>query len=113
MAFKQYALVVGAAPPASRLSDVYGDGVGVVDARNDIPYRQIILQADPANGGPVYIGDSDLIAPDNAAFVLQPTVDKLPAITLGPFDSGPLRLSDFWAVGSGGTPRLLISGVPF
>jgi hypothetical protein len=113
MAFKQYALVVAGAPPASRLSDVYGDGAGVVNARNDIPYRQIILQADPANGAPVYIGDSDLIAPDNAAFVLQPGVDKLMAMTLGPFDSGPLRLSDFWAVGSGATPRLLISGVAY
>lgn len=113
MGFRQYALVCNAAPPAKRLSDVYGDGTGVVNARNDIPYRQLIFQADPANGGPVYIGDNDLTAPDNAAFVLQPTVDKLAAISLGPFETGPMKLSDFYAVGSGGTPRLLISGVPF
>jgi hypothetical protein len=113
MAFVQYALVANSAPPAKRMSDVYGDGAGVVNARNDIPFRQLVFQADPANGGPVYIGDSDLTAPDNAAFVLQPTVDKLAAITLGPFDSGPMRLSDFYIVGSGGTPRVFISGVPF
>lgn len=112
MAFKQYALVVSAAP-AQRLSDAYGDGVGVVNPAKDIPYRQLILAADPSNANPLYIGDSDVTAPDNAAFVLQQGVDKLPMVTLGPFDAGPLKLSDFYAVCVSGTPRLLISGIPF
>jgi hypothetical protein len=112
MAFKQYALLCSATV-AKRLSDVYGDGTSTVNAANDVAFKQLVFQADPANGGAVYIGDSDLTAPDNAAFVLQPTVDKLAAITLGPFETGSMKLSHFYAVGSGGTPRLFISGITF
>jgi hypothetical protein len=112
MAFKQYALVIGPAP-AQRLSNVYGDGVGVVNPRNDIPYRQLILAADPSNANPLYVGDSDVTAPDNAAFVLQPGVASVATMVIGPFATGAVKLSDFWVVGVTGTPRLLVSGVPF
>lgn len=114
MAFKQWALLLTGGTAAVRLSDVYGDGTGVVNARSDIPYRQIFLQAHPSNGTAIYIGDNDLTAPDNSAFVLQPGANQPQLVTLGPFDTGPMKLSDLWAVAlSGGNPRLLISGVPF
>jgi hypothetical protein len=114
MAFKQYTLLITGGGSAVRLSDAYGDGTGVVNPRNDVPFRQLFLQAHPSNGTAIYIGDGDLTAPDNSAFVLQPGVNQPQLVTLGPFETGPIKLSDLWAVGlSGGNPRLLISGVPF
>lgn len=38
---RTYSLALGSA--SARLSDVYGDGVGVVNPRNDIPYRSLTL----------------------------------------------------------------------
>jgi hypothetical protein len=43
---------------ATRLSDVYGAGVGVVNPATDIPFRQLKLQPDP---GPATLGDGTLI----------------------------------------------------
>jgi len=114
MGFRQYTLLVTGGAAAVRLSDAYGGPTGVVNAATDVPYRQLFLQAHPANGTALYIGDNDLTAPDNSAFVLQPGAGNYPAVTLGPFDTGPMKLSDFWVVGlAGGSPRLLISGVPY
>jgi hypothetical protein len=113
MAFKQYTLLITGGAAAVRLSDVYGT-VGVVNPANDIPYRQVVLQAHPANGTPVYVGDSDLTTPDNAAFVLQSGAGNLATMTLGPFPTGAVKLSDLWVAGAGGgNPRVLVSGVPF
>jgi hypothetical protein len=94
-----YQLALTGAP--KRLSDVYGDGAGVVNAANDIPFRQLILQASAAST----IGSSAATAGAMGLPIAIATV-----LTLGPFPTGPLKLSEFWAQGTG---NLSILGIPY
>jgi hypothetical protein len=93
-----FQLVSTAVP--QRLSDVYLDGPGVVNAAHDIPYRQLILQASAA----VTIGETSAKAATGIPIGVAGT------ITLGPFDTGPLKLSEFWVVGAA---TLSILGIPY
>lgn len=89
---------------AKRLSDAYGDGTGVVNQANNIPYRQLLFTA---SGADAVIGDSTVsgtVGVKVAAAGVQP-------VSLGPFDTGPIKLSDLYAVGAGSTLQIL--GVPF
>ena len=106
MAFRTYQLVLAATP--KRVSDVYGGTAGVPDARTDIPYRQLAFQAE---GADLYIGSDATVSTTNYGGKFVVTGQLEPAGRLGPFDSGPLRLSDFYAVGAGAT--LHVMGVPF
>jgi hypothetical protein len=107
MAVRTFQLALSAT--AVRLSDVYGDGAGVVNPRNDIPYRQLILQAE---GADLYIGADNTVSTTNYGVKAAVTgASNVPGGGLGPFDTGPLRLSDLWAVGTGATVHIL--GVPF
>lgn len=101
MALRAYKLTVGAV--ATRLSDVFGDGVGVVNAANDLPMRQIVLQAETAD---IKIGDAAVTVSNNFGVNLPFTA---PAATLvfGPYESGPLHLSDFYAISTSATLHIL------
>lgn len=98
---KSFSLTLGAS--AKRLSDVYGDGTSVVNERNNIPYRQILLTV---TGAGATIGDSA-----TSAATGQPLAVGAAPVTLGPFETGPVKLSDLWVVGSGATLQVL--GVAF
>lgn len=106
MAARSFQLVLAAA--AQRLSDVYGDGVGVVHAAHDLPYRQILLTAAVADaflGGPDHGVDTTSVNYGlRVEFVLQP-------VTIGPYETGPVKLSDLWAAGNGSTLHIL--AIPF
>lgn len=102
MGLRSYSLAL-AASPAKRLSDVYGDGTGVVNAANDIPYRQIVLSALGATG---YVGSASTVTTSTGTPVAVGT-----PVTLGPFATGPMKLSDFYGIGAGATLNIL--GVPF
>lgn len=86
-----------------RLSDVYGDGTSVVNAANDLPYRQVILQAET---GALQIGSASTVS----ATVYGQSIAVAGILTLGPFETGPIKLSDLWAFGTG---TLHILGVPY
>jgi len=88
---------------AKRLTDVYGDGTSVVNEAHNIPYRQLLLTV---TGAGATIGDTSA----SAATGIPLAVGAAP-YGLGPFDTGPLRLSDLWAVGAGATIQVI--GVPF
>lgn len=88
---------------AKRLSDVYNDGAGVINAANDIPYRQISLQAET---GALQVGSASTVS----ATVYGNSIAIAGTLTLGPFETGPLKLSDLWAFGTG---TLHILGVPY
>jgi hypothetical protein len=105
MAAKSFTLTVAAV--ATRLSDVYGDGTSVVNPANDIPYRQLVLQAETADAK---IGDSTLTTA-NYGNLITSTAPAAPLV-LGPFESGPIKLSQLFAIG-GGTGKLHILGIPF
>lgn len=100
---KAFSLTVTAA--AQRLSDVYGDGAGVVNAVNDIPYRQILLSMDTADAE---IGDSTVTT---TAYGVKVQFAATLPIPLGPFPTGPIKLSEFWVIGTSG--KLHILGLPY
>ena len=95
---------------AQRLSDVYGDGVGVADALHDIPLRQITFQTlEAAQGATVYVGSAPTITAADHGFHIDPGV----TITLGPFsDAGPMKLGDYYVLGAAQVV-LVICEVPY
>ena len=103
---KVYQLTLAAG--AKRLSDVYGDGAGVVNPANDIPYRQLVFQAEAAD---LYIGGSNVSTTTYGVKAAVAGASNTPGGGLGPFNTGALKLSDFYAVGAGATIHIL--GVPF
>lgn len=112
MAFRGYLLTLSGVP--QRLSDVYQDGLGVVNAAHDVPYRQLLLQSGDATHI-IYIGTDNLVSASHYAVHLDAVTANTivhPPLPLGPFESGPLKLSDFWVVGTA-NDVLAISGVPF
>lgn len=112
MAIRSYVLTLNAA--AQRLSSVLGDTE--VGGPDDHGLRQIILAADPANGNVVYLAGSNIgseISSTNHGFSLDPTqATAKDRESIGPFDSGAVRLSDLWALGTN-AQRLMITVVPF
>ena len=92
---------------AQRVSTVLGQAV------DGISFRQLIISADPANAAVAYVGADSGISSTSHGFALDPTqataVDK---VSIGPFESGAVRLSDLWVLGTN-NERLHILGVPF
>lgn len=110
MAFKHFALTLNGG--VQRLSDVYGKGANVVDQADNVPYRQLTFQSDPANAAAVFVGSTNAVSSANHGFSVDPTQASQLPIVLGPFDTGPLKLSDFFVIGTN-NERLMIGGVPF
>jgi len=100
-----YNLTVAAV--AVRLSDVFGDGVGVVNAAHDLPMRQIILQAVTAD---IEIGGDATVTTSVYGFKLPSTAPAAPLV-LGPFETGPVKLSQLYAISTNAT--LHITAIPF
>lgn len=106
MALRAFKLAVAAV--AVRLSDAYlpdADGTlpGGVNAKTDIPYRQIILSAETAD---IEIGDAAVTVSNNYGVKLPSTAPAAPVV-LGPYESGPLHLSDFYAISTNATLHIL------
>lgn len=102
MAIKSYQLVLTAG--VKRLSDVYGGAAGVLNAKDDIPYRQVVLYAEAAAA---FIGMDVTVS----TTVYGATLASAASISLGQVDAGPLKLSDFFVTGAGCTLHIL--GLPF
>jgi hypothetical protein len=92
------------AATAKRVSDVYGGTAGVPDETKNIPYRQLLLSA---TGAAATIGGTSAVT---AATGLVLALTAAP-LSIGPFPTGPVKLSDLYAIGAGST--LTILGVPF
>lgn len=112
MALKSYSLTLNGS--AQRLSQVLASGANNADPdkAEDVPFRQLRLQADPANANVVYVGDSVAVSASAHGASLDPTEASAYPLILGPFPTGPLRLSDLWVVGTN-AQRLMILGIPF
>lgn len=106
MALRSYQLVLAAA--AQRLSNVYGGASlgNVINAKDDIPYRQIHLQAE---GADAFVGMDNLTTSSVYGTKIELTGDAV--IVFGGTDAGPIKLSDFWVAGAGAT--LHVTGIPF
>jgi hypothetical protein len=104
MAVRSYTLALSG---SAQLTSVYVTTPSLNDPRAaaaslDIPYRQITFQATGAN---LTLGTNN---PGGPGLFL--TAGAAP-ITIGPFETGPVKFSDFWANGSGATLQIL--AVPF
>lgn len=96
----QLALAAG----VKRVSDVYGGTASVPDETKNIPYRQLILSA---TGAAATIGSTSAVTV--ATGIVIPIAG--PPLVLGPFPTGPVKLSDLYGIGAGST--LTVLGVPF
>lgn len=101
---RHFTLVLAATP--KRLSDVYGDGAGVANPANDIPYRHVLLQV---SGADAAVGESTVTTTDYG--ILLTAAAPAPVQSVGRGVAGPVKLSDFYAVGAGSTIHVL--AVPF
>lgn len=109
MSWKQYSLTLSGA--AQRLSSVLA--VTTPGGEQDQACRQIILAADPANANVIYVGSDADVSSTNHAFSLDPTqATAKDRETIGPFDCGPVKLSEFWVLGTG-SQRLMIGIVAY
>lgn len=93
-----------AASPSKRLSDVYGGTAGVPDETKNVAYRQLIIST---GGAVASIGSASGVTASTGVALATTG----PALILGPFPTGAVKLSDLYAIGAGAT--LTILGVPY
>jgi hypothetical protein len=112
MGARDYSLVLNGS--AQRLSRVLSNADdSQPSATENLPFRQLVFAADPANTAVVYVGTSSLVSSTVHGFSLDPTqATALDKIVLGPYESGPLHLSDFWVLGTT-NERLHVLGIPY
>ena len=107
MAARDFQLALAAG--ALRLSNVYGGPANAEpDARDNIPYRQIILSAE---GGVAFVGAAADVTATNYGVRVEIGATAVEPVSIGPFETGPVKLSDFWAAGAGSTLHVL--AIPF
>lgn len=123
MAARSFQIALGAG--ATRLSDVYigltmgaeggpatniGGSASTPNARSDVPYRTIVFYA---SGAAAFVGGSDMAGTGSTPVssstygVKVDSAAGVPPLVLGAFDQGPMKLSDYWASGSGSTLHIL------
>ena len=91
------------------LSDV----LALADGQVEPSFRELQLQADDGNTNPIFIGDSEVSATVFASFIPLPPANIPGApLRLGPYEAGPLKLSEIFAVGTD-SEVLNILGVTF
>ncbi len=69
----------------------------------NIGFRQLKLQADDGNSNPIFIGDSEVTVDIYGLFLPLPP-GNVPGLSedLGPFEAGPVKLSEIFAIGTSG-----------
>jgi hypothetical protein len=109
MGARDFQVVLGAV--AVRLSHAYASGANDAEpsAAENIPYRQILLSASGADAG---LGAASDVTMTNYGILIEDVATGgVEATSIGPFDTGPVKLSDFWAAGAGSTLHIL--AIPF
>ena len=79
-------------------------------AAQDLPFRTLMVQADKANANDAFIGGAAVTTSDYG-IRLDPG-DTAPAIAIGAYDSGPLKLSKVFVIGTAGE-KIHLLGIPF
>lgn len=101
MAARDFSLTITAAaqPLSAALSDTQRGG------KVDESYRQIQLSCETD----CYIGGSSSLTTSAYGYKLLAAATQ--PLTIGPFESGPVKLSDLYVIGTSG--KLHIFGIPF
>lgn len=97
-------LQLALAATVKRVSDVYGGVAGTPDETKNIPYRQLLISS---TGASATLGSTSGVTA--ATGLVIPTTAA--PLSIGPFPTGAVKLSDLYAIGAGAT--LTILGVPF
>lgn len=97
-----YTLALAAS--AKRLSDVYGGTAGVPDETKNASFRQLLFTT---TGAAATLGGPGVTTTTGVTLA---TTAPIP-LSIGPFSTGAVKLSDLYAVGAGAT--LTVVGVPF
>lgn len=109
MAAKDYTLTLTGV--AQRLSTVLANNAP--GGPEDFACRQIIFSSDPANANAIYVGTTSAVSSTVHGFSLDPTqATAKDRESVGPFEAGPVKLSDFWVVGTN-TQLLHVMLIPF
>jgi hypothetical protein len=100
----QLALAAG----AQRLSNLYGGASlgDTVSPAQDVPLRQVLLTAD---GADAFVGATSAVT-STAYGTKVDSAENVP-VSIGPFNSGGIKLSDIWVAGAGAT--LHVTGIVF
>jgi len=98
------ALTLALAATPKRLSAAYPASSSLSAEQQDISFRQVVLST---AGADAYLGDATV----TTATGVKITATAPVPLSLGPFTSGAVKLSDLYAVGAGATLQIL--GVPF
>ena len=95
------------AAAGQRLSNVYGGASlgNVVAAAQDVPIRQLLLIAE---GADAFLG-TDATVTSSLYGTKVDSTENVP-VMLGPFNNGPIKLSDIWVAGSGSTLHVFAIG---
>jgi hypothetical protein len=111
MPFWHLTVAIAATGVAQRVSDSLADPT--VGGVSDIPFRQFTVQAGAGNGNPGFLGGPGVTVLDYGIRVPAP-VGGIPAepIVLGGFDTGPVKPSHVWIVGTQ-DELFHFSGIPF
>lgn len=109
MSVRQYVLTLDGT--SQRLLEPLTDPTVISD--ENVALRVISLQAGPSNANPVFIGDVNVTAALWAWRLPAASGGDSPApLILGEFESGPIKLSNFYARGTNGE-TLHIGIIPF
>lgn len=103
-----YQLALAAA--AKQLTDALPNAT---ERAADVPYRQILLSAE---GGVAYVGGANtgmgaLVTSTNYGVRVEIGATAVEPVSIGPFETGPIKLSQLWAAGAGSTLHMLC--IPF
>jgi hypothetical protein len=110
MSIQHHVLTLSGA--AERLSDLLADPA--VGGRDDVPLRTISLQPRGANANPIYVGATSVVSATDYGVRLEPGATGVPPAPwiLGEHEVGPLRLSNFYVIGTA-AQHLHILTVPY
>jgi hypothetical protein len=108
MAVRHFDLTLNGA--AQQLSSAIPSVAGA--AGPDEAYRQLIFSSAPANAAAIYIGATSSVSSASHGFSLDPTQASQQPVSVGPFESGPVKLSEIWVIGAN-AEILHVLGIPF
>ena len=95
---------------AQRLSTAIPAVAGA--AGPDEAYKQLIFSSAPGNAAVIYVGATSSVSSTSHGFSLDPTQATQQPVSVGPFGSVSVKLSEFWVLGTN-NEILHVLGVPY
>lgn len=78
----------------------------------DESYKQLIFSSAPGNSNVIYVGANSSVSSTSHGFSLDPTQASQQPVSIGPFGSVAVKLSEIWVIGTN-AEILHVLGVPY